>query len=39
MSSRDQDGKIVYYEKEQAINISGEYSEVVFNNGYVVTVN
>ena len=38
MSSRDHDGKIVCCEKEQAINISGEYSEVVFNNGYVVTV-
>ena len=33
MSSRDQDGKIVCCEKEQAINSSGEYSEVAKESG------
>ena len=31
------DGSIVCYEPEQAMN-SGECSEIVFNNGYAITV-
>ena len=37
MFSRDLDGSTVCCEREQALN-NGECSEIVFNNGYVVTI-